>query len=186
MQQSLDKSICSMVSRTRTYCFCWSSSKHTVRPFEANREDHVCRSKTGVKQQLAIFLKGSWSYCIGCKMLEHDFDVFIQASDWRACIGHTGWHDKGVEGLLHFAVLKITKTEVVTKMYLCFEISGRTACFLQRRESNRALPWRASGSRRTETWSLPGWGAGCSVESCAAGRTAGRWKPLCCLKDTCW
>lgn len=65
-----------------------------------------CNCTTGCSV-ISHILKDNGSYCIGYKMLQRHFDVFIKVFDRRAGVGHTGWHHKGVEGLTILAALKI-------------------------------------------------------------------------------
>lgn len=53
-----------------------------------------------------MFEANSGSYCIGCKVVEGDFDLIIQVLDRSASIGHTGCNHKGVEDPSLLAALK--------------------------------------------------------------------------------
>lgn len=46
------------------------------------------------------------SYCLGCEVVEGDFDLIVQVLDRSARIGHAGCNHKGVEGLSLLSALK--------------------------------------------------------------------------------
>lgn len=104
----------SVTSRIRTYCFYWSSSKHTGRPCKALTEKmFVDQRSFFIIGMVSHIFKGQSSYFIGDNVVECDCDVLLQVSDRSAGVGHAGWHHKGVEGLPVFAALEIIKT------YMC-------------------------------------------------------------------
>lgn len=103
-----------VMSRIRTYCFYWSSSKHTGRPCKALTEKmFVDQRSFFIIGTVSHIFKGQSSYFIGDNVVECDCDVLLQVSDRSAGVGHAGWHHKGVEGLPIFAALEIITT------YMC-------------------------------------------------------------------